>query len=146
MFFTFLKLYEWCQIAQRFSHQDDANQNIQVCHSNSDFSINPCILYVARRFGRRLQPILRQFVNLINHNKIQWYSRWNTSNYMLSEEKKNKKLINTNVIIRHNAIVVSCNGQLWRSRSSNKVGLLHTSLYRCFRMYSDWTKFQSWLS
>ena len=27
---------------------------------------------------------------------------------MLSEEKKNKKLLNTNVIIRHNAIVVSC--------------------------------------
>ena len=27
---------------------------------------------------------------------------------MLSEEKKNKKLVNTNVIIRHNAIVVSC--------------------------------------
>ena len=26
--------------------------------------------------------------------------------------------------------------------SSNKIGLLHTSLYRCFRICSDWTKFQ----
>ena len=25
--------------------------------------------------------------------------------------------------------------------SSNKIGLLHTSLYRCFRICSDWTKF-----
>ena len=25
--------------------------------------------------------------------------------------------------------------------SSNKIGLLHTLLYRCFRIYSDWTKF-----
>ena len=40
----------------------------------------------SRRFGWRLHPIFRQFVNLINHNKIQWYSRWNTSNHMLSEE------------------------------------------------------------
>ena len=62
----------------------------------------------SRRFGQRLQPIFRQFVNLINHNKIQWYSRWNTSNRILSEEKKQKKLINANVITRHNAIVVSC--------------------------------------
>ena len=41
----------------------------------------------SRRFGRRLQPIFRQYVNLINHNTIQWYSVWNTSNRMLSEEK-----------------------------------------------------------
>ena len=25
--------------------------------------------------------------------------------------------------------------------SSSKIGLLHTLLYRCFRIYSDWTKF-----
>ena len=25
--------------------------------------------------------------------------------------------------------------------SSNKIGLLHTSLFRCFRIFSDWTKF-----
>ena len=30
-----------------------------------NFSTNPCILYIAWRFGRRLQPIFRQFVNLI---------------------------------------------------------------------------------
>ena len=40
-----------------------------------------------RRFGQRLHPIFRQFVNLINHNTIQWYCRWNMSNRMLSEEK-----------------------------------------------------------
>ena len=67
---------------------------------------NPCILYIARRFGWRLQPIFRQFVNLINHNTIQWYSRWNTSNHMLSEEKKNEKLIN-NVQIPVNCIYCS---------------------------------------
>ena len=51
------------------------------------FSTNPCVFYIARRFGWRLQPISWQFVNLINHNTVQWYSRWNTSNRMLSEEK-----------------------------------------------------------
>ena len=40
----------------------------------------------SRCFERRPQPIFRQFVNLINHNKKQWYSRWNTNNRMLSEE------------------------------------------------------------
>ena len=30
---------------------------------------------------------------------------------MLSEEKKRKKLINANVIARHNAIVISCDEQ-----------------------------------
>ena len=30
---------------------------------------------------------------------------------MLSEEKKQKKLINANVITRHNAIVISCDEQ-----------------------------------
>ena len=43
-----------------------------------------------RRFGQRLQPIFRQCVNLINHNTIQWYSRWNKSNRMLSEEKSKR--------------------------------------------------------
>ena len=41
----------------------------------------------SRSFGGRLQPIFRQFVNLVNHKSIQWYSRWNTSNRMLNEEK-----------------------------------------------------------
>ena len=41
----------------------------------------------SRRFGQILQPIFRQFVNLINHNTIQLYSRWNRSNCMLSEKK-----------------------------------------------------------
>ena len=31
------------------------------------------------------------------------------------EEKKAKKLINTIVITRHNAIVIPCDEQLWRS-------------------------------
>ena len=31
---------------------------------------------------------------------------------MLSEEKRQKKLINANVITRHNAIVISCDGQM----------------------------------
>ena len=31
---------------------------------------------------------------------------------MLSEEKKQKKLINANVITRHNAIVISCDEQM----------------------------------
>ena len=48
-------------------------------------STNPCILYIVRRFRRRFQ-----FVNLINHNTIQWYSRWKTSNPVLSEEKRTK--------------------------------------------------------
>ena len=30
---------------------------------------------------------------------------------MLSEEKKQQKLINANIIIRHNAIVISCDEQ-----------------------------------
>ena len=33
------------------------------------FSTNPFIFCIVRRFGRRLQPIFRQFVYLINHNK-----------------------------------------------------------------------------
>ena len=52
-----------------------------------DFSTMPCIFYIASRFGRRHQLIFRQFVNLINHNTIEWYSTWNTSNRMLIEEK-----------------------------------------------------------
>ena len=33
------------------------------------FSTNPFIFCIARRFGQRLQPIFRQFINLISHNK-----------------------------------------------------------------------------
>ena len=36
---------------------------------------------------------------------------------MLSEEKKQKKLINANVITRHNAII-SCDEQMWISSFS----------------------------
>ena len=35
----------------------------------SIFSTNSFIFSKAQRFGRRLQPIFRQFVNQINHNK-----------------------------------------------------------------------------
>ena len=35
----------------------------------------PCIIYIVRRSSQKLQPIFKQFVNLINHNTIQWYSR-----------------------------------------------------------------------
>ena len=31
---------------------------------------------------------------------------------MLSEEKKQKKLINANVITRHNSVVISCDEQM----------------------------------
>ena len=31
---------------------------------------------------------------------------------MLSEEKKQKKLINTNVVIRHNTILIPCDEQM----------------------------------
>ena len=34
------------------------------------------------------------------------------SDHMLSEKKKQKKLINVNVITRHNAIVISCDEQM----------------------------------
>ena len=37
---------------------------------------------------------------------------------MLGEEKKEQKLINTNVITRYNATVVSCDEQLWKSSFS----------------------------
>ena len=33
------------------------------------FATNPFIFCIARLFRQRLQPIFRQFVNLINHNK-----------------------------------------------------------------------------
>ena len=34
-----------------------------------DFFDKSIFFCIARRFGRRPQPIFRQFVNLINHNK-----------------------------------------------------------------------------
>ena len=42
---------------------------------------------------------------------MQRYSRLNTGNHMLSEEKEQKR-INTNAITRYNAIVLSCDQQL----------------------------------
>ena len=52
-----------------------------------NFRLNHVFL---RHFGQRLQPIFRQFVNLIDHNTIQWCSRWNTSNRTLSEENSKR--------------------------------------------------------
>ena len=40
------------------------------------------------------------------------------SNCMLSEEIKQKKLNNANVITRHNTIVTSCDKQMWTSSFS----------------------------
>ena len=56
---------------------------------------------------------------------------------MLSEEKKQKKLINANVITRHNAIVISCD-----DISIDQFLLLFSSLsmrlldFFCFRISS----------
>ena len=36
------------------------------------------------------RPSSDSLLHLINHNTIQWYSRWNTSNLVLSEEKRTK--------------------------------------------------------
>ena len=71
---------------------------------------------------KRRQSIFRQFVNLIKHT-MQWYSRWHTSNHILSEEKKsknknenkNKKWANTNAITTHNAIAISSDQKSWRA-------------------------------
>ena len=74
---------------------------------------------------KRRQSIFRQFINLIKHT-MQWYSRWHTSNHILSEEKKAKtktktktkseqKLINTNAITTHNAIAISSDQKSWRA-------------------------------
>ena len=68
----------------------DSWHKVQESTTYFKFSTNPCIFSIARCFGQRLQPIFRQFVNLINHNTIQWYSRWNVSNRMLSEEKSKR--------------------------------------------------------
>ena len=47
------------------------------------------------------------------------YSKWNMSNHIISKgEKRTKKLINTNVITRHNAIAMSRDLQSWRSSIS----------------------------
>ena len=48
------------------------------------------VFSISRCFGRRLQPIFRQSVNLTNHNTIQWYSRWNLSNRILIKEKSKR--------------------------------------------------------
>ena len=54
----------------------------------------------------------------IQYNGMLYETQVITSNHMLSEEKKNKKLISTNVTTRLNAIVVSCDEHLWRSSLS----------------------------
>ena len=57
---------------------------------------------------------LRQFV-IIKALYSHRYSRWNMSNHMLSKgEKRTKKVINTNVITRHNAFEMSRDLQSWR--------------------------------
>ena len=94
------------------------------------FSTNLCILYIARRFGWRLQPFFRQFVNLINHNTMQWYSRWNTSNYALSEERRTKnwsmlKSSQDTTLLLY-PVMSSCGDpviQLWRSSKLPKRGV-----------------------
>ena len=61
---------------------------------------------------------LRQFV-IIKALYNDRYSRWNMSNHMLSKgEKRTKKVINTNVITRHNAFEMSRDLQSWRSSFS----------------------------
>ena len=77
-------------IAEAYSELCSRSKKLFAKIFRSVLNHNPCILYIVRRFGRRLQPIFRQFVNLINHNTVQRYSRWNTSNHVLSEEKKQK--------------------------------------------------------
>ena len=156
-----------------------------------------------QRFGPRLQPIFRQFVNLINHNKIQWYSRKIGLNYhkknwlercpleyrplyywryiddifvlfnsaedlkhfhsylnsrhlnisfTIENEKDNRmSFLDINIIQKKDKFTTSVyrkptfSGIYTRFDSflpsSNKIGLLHTLLYRCFRICSDWTKF-----
>ena len=81
---------------------------------NFNFLTSPCVLYIVWSFGQRLHPIFRQFVNLIIYNTMQWYSRWNMSNHMLSEEKKHK---NWSVLMSSQdiAFVIHCDEQLWRS-------------------------------
>ena len=61
------------------------------------------------------------------------YSRWNMSNHVLSEGgKKEQKLINTNVITRHNAIAISCDQQSWRSSFSL------IQIYLLFPVFNLW--------
>ena len=51
------------------------------------FSINPLFILLCDVSGEIIQPIFRHFVNLIKHFTVQWYSRRNAGNDMLSEEK-----------------------------------------------------------
>ena len=48
--------------------------------------------------SERLQPIFRQFVNLIKHCATERYSRYDTNNHMLSEEKNVSILISSQFI------------------------------------------------
>ena len=48
----------------------------------------PLFLLLCSASGQWLQPIFRQFVNLIKHCLIQQHSRWSISYHILSEEKK----------------------------------------------------------
>ena len=68
--------------------------------------------------GYKASVNLRQFV-IIKALYNDRYSRWNMSNHMLSKgEKRTKKVINTNVITRHNAFEMSRDLQSWRSSFS----------------------------
>ena len=80
------------------------------------FPLIQCILLLHNVSGERLQPIFRQFVNLIKHCTIQPYCSWNRSTVITCwVKKKEQKLINTNAITRQNAIVISRDQQSWRS-------------------------------
>ena len=68
--------------------------------------------------GYKASVNLRQFV-IIKALYNDRYSRLNMSNHMLSKgAKRTKKLINTNVITRHNAFEMSRDLQSWRSSFS----------------------------
>ena len=64
-----------------------------------------------------IPDIFRYYNKALFNNR---YSRWYMSNHMLNKGEKieQKKLINTNVITRHNAIAMSRDLQSWRSSFS----------------------------
>ena len=72
------------------------------------FLTNPFIFCIARRFGQRLQPIFRQFVNLIDGLKSSPKTLRYTENKWISKKNQNKLF-------------------------SIKVGLFHLSLNSAFQ-------------
>ena len=92
-------------------------------HSNLSIILNifrkkPTLQNLFVPHGYKASVNLRQFV-IIKALYNDRYSRWNMSNHMLSKgEKRTKKVINTNVITRHNAFEMSRDLQSWRSSFS----------------------------